>query len=146
MRVSFADRRPPTYSKQALLEWLRNEAPDLRILRGIVDGNLVVATRFTFNGQLHEYNAVAGEQPNGTKLLDPEDAVIRTSCLAIMRELGMPVARRGRTELEREILAATARGDTAHAENLGRDLVMRNQEELRLRTNLRSRFGRRQAW
>jgi hypothetical protein len=146
MQLRMADRRPPTYAKGPLLDWLRSISPDLRIMRGLVDGCLVVAIRFTWNGAVHEYNARLGAQPNGATILDPEDAVIRTACVAVMRQLGMPTAGRRLNETEQQILAATARGDSEHADRLSRDLVLDNQQELRLKTQTRSRFGRRQAW
>ncbi len=146
IRLRLADRRPPAYAKGPLLDWLRAVAPDLRMMRGLVGGQLVVAVRFTCNGTLHEYNVQRGTQPDGTTVTDPEDAVVRLACFAAMRELGMPVARRRTTETEQQILAASARGDTEHADNLARGLALDNQQELRLQTTVRSRFGRRKAW
>jgi len=147
MRLRVGAAAPPVYSTDALLSWLRGNAPDLRILRGIVDGRRVVAAQFTFGGLRHEYAVTEGTQPDESFIADAEDAVIRTCYLAMARAMGLPtVTREATREMERQVLTAAAIGDSERAEAIGRELALLNDERTRPAQRLQSMFGRRQAW
>lgn len=138
---------PPVYSSEALLAWLRANAPDLRIIRGIVEGRRVVAAQFIFGGVRHEYEVTEGAQPDDSFVPDAEDAVIRTCYLAMARAMGLPtVTRTAARDMERQVITAAAIGDRDRAEAIGRELALLNDETTKSSRPMRSQFGRRQAW
>lgn len=132
-------QRPAEHERGPLLEWVREVAPDLRILNGYVEGARVCAARFTFRGQLHQYAVTANAETP-----DPDDAIVRTCYRALANAMGVQTAYDGRRsrDLEQEVLAASLRGDTETADRLGRELAVANATGNDRRAAWRSRFGR----
>lgn len=128
------DVEPPPYvPRSALLDWLRAVVPDIRILHQEIGGERVCAAQFSLGGRLHEYNARGP---------DADDTLVRVCYAAVARQLGLPGAATNARALERDIVAAAARGDTELADRLGRELAMSNAAETRWR-RIRTQFGNR---
>ena len=121
-------------SREAMLDWVRNQAPDLRIGHFVEDGAIVTALRLTVDGEEVEYYG-------------PGDAPI-LECVNELRArhrlppLGEPSKR---DELERDIVAATLAGNTASAEAMTRQLVAHNSLSPR-NLNARTRISTRTTW
>ena len=105
----------PTYSRSALLAWLRDVAPDLRIGKAIVDGRRVCVARFTCNG--HEFELDASGD-------DPDEEIVRLAVDAARASLGLPPLGEQPKDLrlEQDIVRASLAGDEATREQLIRHL------------------------
>lgn len=138
----------PYYPRAALLDWIRGNAPDFRVLHVMRDGQPACAARFTVDGTEHRYFVAKGQQStDGTVIDDPADAIVRICHQALARLLDVTVARgRSRVDRERDIIAASARGDTDMADRLARSLAADNEQETRRRAQLRTQFGNRSTW
>lgn len=108
---------PRRHSRDALIAWARHNCPDLRLGYAIVDGQRRCFAAWTF-GCL-EYEREAGD----------EEVLAREIVTAIARLLGLPVQldRDETRKLEFEIADAARAGNAAAADQLGRELVMRNE-------------------
>lgn len=115
---------PAHPARGELLHFLRSHAPDLRIRKKLLeDGRRACRGDFTFHGEELVVEAVEAEG------LDPDDAVVRRCALLLYRRLGvlMPIDARQGDALERQILTATANGNTELADRLGLELVLFNE-------------------
>lgn len=138
---------PPHYPRAALLEWIRGHAPDLRIAYRLEGETRVVGARYTFRGVEHKHFLSSGRQPDGTVVENIDDAIVQHIYRVLARELALPhVAGPSRTDRERAIVAAAARGDTQTAEALSRELATSNETETRRRHQVRTQFGNRATW
>lgn len=134
----------PHYSWHALLDWIREVAPDLRIMYRLDGDRRMVGARYTLRGVERTHYVSSGKQPDGSTVEDIDEALVRHIYRVIARELGLPNAvGPTRTERERAIIAASARGDTETAEKLARELAASNETEARRRLRLRTSFGTR---
>lgn len=121
---------PSKHSREALVGWVRANAPDLRIGYAIIDEQRRAFARFTFAGVAYDRGA------------DDEDALAREIATVMARLLRVPVRLdRGDTlALERQVLEAAATGNTDAADTLGRQLAMRNAGAVP--TRIHNRFQR----
>jgi hypothetical protein len=125
-RFPEASRRvAPNVARSVLLEWVRAQAPDIRIKHGRLEsGKLAYAARFTLRGETIEVEAVESDD-----LPDPADAIVRRCAWLIQRRLGLPTALdlAERRRLESAIVDAARAGQTELADKLGLELVMLNE-------------------
>lgn len=108
---------PRRHSRDALIAWARHNCPDLRLGYAIVDGQRRCFAAWTFGGLEYEREA------------DDEETLAREIVTALARLMRLPVQldRDETTALEREIVDAARSGNAAVAEQLGRELVLRNE-------------------
>ncbi len=105
-------------SRTELLEWVRHNAPDLRIGKALTEeGKRVCFARFTWSGSTYELEATGPE---------PDDEIALAAANALRGAMRLaPVGTDGRRRaLERDIVAASFAGDTAHADALAHELVL----------------------
>lgn len=114
--------------RDSLEELLTVHCSDLRT-RGVVlpDGRRARAARFTLLGQPFEVEAIEGEG-----ITDADDELVRRCAWIVLRRLGLPARWGGelnsaRTKAEQAIVTAAWRGDVARADQLGAELVHRNE-------------------
>lgn len=104
-----------TFSRSALLHWLRNVAPDLRIGKALQNGRRVCFARFTCMDEEHEVLAEGD---------DPDDEIVRLAVDAARKTLGMTPIDAGPRDLriEQAIVRASLEGDDARRDSLTRQL------------------------
>lgn len=118
-------RVPAAASREDLLDFVRSWSPDLRIRNvRLEDGRRACGAKFTFRGE-----PLLVEVIESADYPDPDDALVRQCAWLIWRRLGLPTALEDakRREMERAIVAASLRGDTATVEKLGLDLSLANE-------------------
>lgn len=130
------DGRMTTYSRAALLDWLRNVAPDLRIGKAILDGKRVCFARFTCQDIEHELEALGD---------DPDEEIVRAAVAAARETMGLPpLFTPDRTvQLEQDIVRASLAGDEAGCEALTRQLFAGRQPRALQATTT---FSKRDIW
>ena len=129
---------PDWPARSVLLDFIRAHAPDLRILvRKLDDGHRACLACFTFRGEYIEVEAIEGDvlpkvgdgpyEPGACA--DPDDAVVRRASWVVYARLGIgrPMSSNQRTQLEKAIVDASMRGDTATADRLGLELALLNE-------------------
>lgn len=115
-----------TVNRADLLAYVRAVAPDLIIRTArLPDGRRACGARFTYNGEELIVEAVEGDDG----IADPDDAIVRRCAWLIHRRRGLPVtlSQPERVRIERAIVSAAQRGDTAEADRLGLDLATTNE-------------------
>lgn len=122
-------------SREAMLSWIRNHAPDLRIARFVKpDGQRACAARFTYRGEVFEYESVK---------TPPEDEIVRACFEALRHTMGLPnpsdVARR--RDLEKQIVEAARTGSAQTVDSLTRELVKQNEARPRDKWRAETRIG-----
>jgi hypothetical protein len=113
-------------SRAALLEWLRENAPDLRIGRMLIGEHRSCHARFTFAGEVFELEA---KQPDHA---DPDDEVVRLAADAMRKAMNLPPAsgrQPARSGIEQQIVAAELSGDAAEVAFLTRELMTGRRRE-----------------
>lgn len=128
----------PKLETPALRVWLHQVLPGLRLGKALAeDGQRVCLARFTLHGEDVELSETGGENPDD-RLLHQVGNVVREA-------MGLPTEqeRSKDLQLEREIISAAAAGQTEHADNLGRELVMRRATAPRMLSG-RTGFGLRE--
>jgi hypothetical protein len=124
-----------SYSREALLEWVRHNAPDLRIGRG---GDEEYFSRFTFNGSTYEDEATG---PNA------RDEIVKQAVEIIRAAMNLPpiFVSDERDELPMKIVAASLAGDEESAKQLTHQLVTKRADRTRI-LGARTNFARRATW
>lgn len=121
---------PRVPCREPLLAWVREHAPDLRILRALDDGVRCLGARFTYAGEVHELEARG----------DNADEDIALKCAGRLRELMMlpPLEsdRGTRVDLEQQIVAAHLAGRTEEAEAITRQMLFAEPRRARPATLL----------
>lgn len=111
----------PRPSVPALLAWLRNVVPDLRLGKALADdGQRVCLAKFTLSGEDMQLSETGGA--------DPDERLIQRIGNIVRQAMGLPTEldQAKQLQLERDIVAAAAAGQTDHADALARQLVMQN--------------------
>jgi len=124
--------RPPhpsdTPSRQPVLDWVRANAPDLRLGKKLEGDHRVCFARFTFAGVVYEFRA------SGEDYANPDDEIVRM-CEAAQRKamkLKPPPGRVQGPGLEQAIIAAELAGDPGEVAALTQELMTgRPREESR---------------
>lgn len=116
---------PRNAPREVLLEWVRANAPDLRILRVLLDdGRRACGARFTFRGEEIEVEAIEGDG-----VADPDDAIVRRCAWVLYQRMGIPTeiddAHRARTYAQ--IRDAQLRGDDATVDKLRHEIATANE-------------------
>lgn len=131
---------PYHYSVDTLREWVRANAPDLRLGKLLVQGKRVCFARFSYDDEVYELST----NPDDA---NPDERIVRQCVDVLRRAMGLPTER-GQFEslrLEQDIMRAAAAGRAEMADSLGRELVMRNAQDPE-GLNGRTQFHKRQAW
>ena len=104
------------YTREALLDWIRANAPDLRVAHVNVDGKRESFARFTWAGDVYELESAAQ---------DAGDDVVRQAADALHIAMGRgPLFSLSvRDELTTKILQAELAGDDASVKDMTRRLV-----------------------
>lgn len=126
--------------REALRDFVRTHAPDLRIRTGATpDGRQARKATFTFRGNPYEVEAIEGE--NGCT--DADHTVFEHCAWVLRKALGIRTTNdvRQRRDLESKVLAAALSGDTKRTDELGLELAMKNERRVN-RTQVRTRFER----
>lgn len=117
----------PRPTPQVLLAWLRQVVPDLRLGKALGEGGQrVCLAKFTLFGEEVELAEAGGDEP--------DERLIYKVGNVVKQAMGIPTEldRAKQLQLERDVMAAAAAGQTEHADRLGRELVMRNAAAPRL--------------
>jgi hypothetical protein len=95
----------------------------LRIIHAkLPDGRRACGARFSFRGEVLDVEAIESGD------VDPDDAIVRRCAWLLYRRIGirLPVDTARVSELERQVIEAAMRGDTALADKLGLELALLN--------------------
>lgn len=126
----------PQYSRSALLDWLQNVAPDLRIGKALVEGKRVCFAKFTHAGVEHEVSA----ESEG-----PDEEIVRIAVETLRAAMNLPplFTSDRSVELEQRIVLASLAGDDTACASLTRELVMGRQPRA---LQAQTRFAKRETW
>lgn len=124
------------FSRESLVEWARNAAPDLRIGKALIDGKRACFARFTYAGAAVELEAL-GDDPDVQIARDVVEALRSLMHLPPLFDADKTAA------LEQEIVAAHLAGESALCDTLTRQLLLgRQPRALQAKTS----FSKREIW
>lgn len=102
-----------------MLDWIRANAPDLRLGKRIEGEHRICYARFSFEGLTFDLRA------GGPDVQDPDDEIVRLCEAALRKAMKLPNAP-GRTQqvgIEQAIIAAELSGDAGLVAHLTQELM-----------------------
>ena len=111
-----------------MLDWVRANAPDLRLGKRLEGEHRICYARFTFEGLVFELRA------GGPDVADPDDEIVRLCETALRKAMKLkpPPGRAQGPGLEQQIVAAELAGDPGEVAALTQELMTgRPREESR---------------